>query len=371
MDKPCRILVIDDEEAMRDSCRQVLTRAGYEVDLASNGEKGLEQVRSFAPDLVLLDLKMPGLSGTEVLEQLPAIDPHLITVVITGYATVESAVEAMKQGAYDYLPKPFSPEELRIIVRRGLERRRYMLETERLLREKEMMRKNFVSLVSHELRSPLAAIQQNLIVITSSLAKDIPEQPLQMLERMKARIKGLITLISDWLNLSRIESGEFLTGMEEVDLIEVLNDVTDLLAPLAQEKEVILHNEAPSSFPKLKGTREILTMLLVNLVQNGIKYNRKGGSVTMTVKREAPELALITVGDTGIGIPKDKLPYIFEQFYRAKQKGSEVEGSGLGLSIVHLIVEALQGSIQVESEENKGTTFAVRLSLAPQTNKEE
>ena len=125
---------------MRDSCAQILRKNRFDVETAADGASGLQKIRDLRPDAVIVDLKMPGTSGFEVLESLPGIDPHIIAIVITGYATVDSAVEAMKKGAYDFLPKPFTPEELRMILARALERRRLVLETEALRREKELSR---------------------------------------------------------------------------------------------------------------------------------------------------------------------------------------------------------------------------------------
>ena len=159
------ILVIDDEEAIRDSCSQVLSKDGYATETAENGQIGLRKIREVKPDLVLIDLKMPGMSGMELLEEIGRIDPDIVSIVITGYATIESAVEAMKLNAYDFLPKPFTPDQLRIVIERGLERRRLTAESARLRREKEMMRENFITLVSHQLRSPLASVKQYFGVI--------------------------------------------------------------------------------------------------------------------------------------------------------------------------------------------------------------
>ena len=144
------ILIIDDDDSMLDSCSQVFLKEGYQVATAEDGEMGLVKFKDNHPDLVLVDLKMPGKDGIAVLGELRTIDPECVAIVITGYGTIRSAVEAMKHGAYDFLPKPFTPDELRLIVRRGLEKRRYTQETRNLRREKEMMRNNFISMVSHE-----------------------------------------------------------------------------------------------------------------------------------------------------------------------------------------------------------------------------
>ena len=134
-----QILVIDDEQIMRDGCSRILSKNGWSVLTAENGKKGLEEIQCHPEsiDVILLDLMMPGMSGMEVLDQVRTIDPNLLVIVITGYATVESAVEAMKKGAYDFIPKPFTPDQLRIVVKRALERRSLQKEAEFLRKERE------------------------------------------------------------------------------------------------------------------------------------------------------------------------------------------------------------------------------------------
>jgi DNA-binding NtrC family response regulator len=122
MEKP-RILIIDDEKAICDACSKILTEEQYQVEVSNDGESGLAKIDVFHPDLVFVDLKMPGINGIEVLRRIREMDPTVVSVVITGFASIESAVDSMKVGAFDFLPKPFSPDQLRIIARRALENR--------------------------------------------------------------------------------------------------------------------------------------------------------------------------------------------------------------------------------------------------------
>src|SRR5512136_919887 len=139
MPNHANILVIDDEQIMRDGCQRILSKDGWSVLTAENGKKGLEEIQAQPEsiDVILLDLMMPGMSGMEALDHIRTIDPNLLVVVITGYATVESAVEAMKKGAYDFIPKPFTPDQLRIVVRRALEKRTLQKEADFLRKERE------------------------------------------------------------------------------------------------------------------------------------------------------------------------------------------------------------------------------------------
>ena len=360
------ILVIDDEESMRDSCRQVLTKEGYRVEVAEEGMLGLEKLQALKPDLALVDLKMPGISGMDVLEKIKDIDPTIIAVVITGYATLESAIESMKRGAYDFLPKPFTPDELRIIIKRGLERRKLVLESIALQQEKEKMRKFFITMVSHQLRSPLATVQQNLELILGHMLGKVPEKQEKLLIRMRERINSLLTLINNWLDLSKIENGKLVETFKAVALVPILSETIEYLQPLAEEKKVTLHIYH-HDLPMIKGDRESLKQLFSNLIYNAIKFNREGGKVDIT-DQEKDRYIEVKISDTGIGISYEDLPFIFDEFYRVKSDETrKMTGTGLGLSIARKIAEAHSGSITAESVVGKGSSFIVFLPKIPIT----
>ena len=366
-----RILIIDDEESIRDSCSQVLSKEGYATDKAEDGSVGLNKAKEMKPDLVLVDLKMPGISGMEVLESLKEIDPDIVSIVITGYATIESAVEAMKLGAYDYIPKPFTPNELRIITRRGLERRKLLLETATLRREKKQMEENFISLVTHELRSPLIAVKQYLdLILEEELSGKLTEKQREMLSRASDRIDGLMKLVNDWLQMMGIREDEVAKRFQAFDLMPLLEETMELLRSLADKREVVLQLKPLDTIPQAYGDKVTLKHVFINLITNGINYNRKGGKVAVCLREEAGSLT-VDISDTGIGIPEESLPLIFDQFYRVRGKETrKIIGTGLGLSIAKKIVEAHKGQIKVKSTIGKGSTFTVILPKAPQNRKQ-
>jgi two-component system sensor histidine kinase/response regulator len=358
------VLVIDDEQAMRDSCRQVLTKNGYRIETAEDGDSGLDKVREIQPDLVLVDLKMPGLGGMEVLERISEIDPNIVSVVITAYATIESAVEAMKRHAYDFLTKPFTPDQLRVVVKRGLERRRLAIESARLQREKELMKENFITLVSHQLRSPLASVKQYFGVLREGFAGDVSSKQKEMIEKAGRYIDDLLQLINDWLNMSRIEAGNITNTFETVDLVPVFSDIMELLELLAETRKVALKLDLRDGPSVIEGDLESLREAFSNLISNGINYNREGGTVTVSTREKGDDL-VVEIRDTGIGISRDNLHFIFDEFFRAKSKEArDVRGSGLGLPIAKRIIEAHDGFIKVDSEIGKGSTFSVFLPKA-------
>ncbi|UCG58627.1 MAG: hybrid sensor histidine kinase/response regulator [Phycisphaerales bacterium] len=361
MQEQATVLVIDDERAMRDACCQALSRDGYKTETAEDAETGLQKARQKEPDVVLADLKMPGMGGMELLERIRDIDAHIVSIVITGYATIESAVEAMKRNAYDFLPKPFTPDHLRIVIRRALERRRLSIEREQLQQEKEIMKRNFVTLVSHQLRSPLTSVKQYFGVILGGYAGEVVSKQKQMIEKAGSYVDNLIQIIDDWLEISRIEAGNFAGRFEAIALAPILSDTLRLLKPSAEAKRVTLEMNSRDELPVVEGDPNSLKQAFANLINNGIKYNREGGMVIVSVGEEAHDL-VVEVSDTGVGISEDDIPFIFDEFFRVKSKETRgISGTGLGLPIAQRIIEGHNGFIRVASEVDKGSTFSVFL----------
>ena len=358
------ILVIDDEQEMCDLCYDVLVKEGYRAETAKDGDVGLRKVREVKPDFVLVDLKLPGMSGTKVLEEIRDFDPSIVSVVITGYASIESAVEAVKLGAYDYLPKPFTLDQLLTVTKRGLERRQLMLESTALRQEKKKMQELFISMVSHQLRSPLTAVQGYFDLILGDFVNDVAEQK-KMIKQAGMRVKMLLNLINDWLKMAEVEKDRVEERFEYLNLSSIISETVDLIQPLARNKGVSLQlvgaNSRSPLQPLVRGNKEILQEVFTNLIDNGIKYNKDGGTVTISIKENGSHMS-IEISDTGIGISKADIPFIFDEFFRVKtEKTQRITGTGLGLSIVKRMVETHSGSIKVISEPGKGSTFTVSL----------
>jgi len=358
-----RILIIDDEEVVLDSCTHILKGGAYKIATATNGIIGLNLVKEFQPDLIYVDLKMPGISGIEVIDKIRDTDPTIVVIVITGYATVSSAVEAMKNGAYDFLPKPFTPDEFRLITQRGLDKRKLILETIQLKREKEMLREQFAAIVSHELKAPLGAVQQNLYVLVSELSNLLTEDQKARFGRMQTNISDLINLILTWLRVLSVDISKIRENFKQTSLSTVILKAIEAVTPHATRKDVEII--APKNDPLLfvNGDEGTLVETMVNILGNAIKYSRTGSQVTMKAETSDNNI-VISVADTGIGISKEDLPFIFNDFYTGKD-GQKIEKStGLGLAIARRIIEAHDGSISVESELGKGTTLSICLPIS-------
>lgn len=368
------ILVVDDEFGLREGCRRALERYGYRVEVAATGKEGLAKIEAIPFGVVLLDVMMPDISGIELLNHIRTHDPEVVCIIITGYATVELATNAMKLGAYDFIAKPFSDDLLLLAVQKGLEKRKLQQEASRmhqaeeealrLSREKEMLeeldrvKSGFMRKVAHELRAPVAAIASLLTTILQGYAR--PERVREIEERATNRANELLVLIQDLLDLSRLQDLHYLTTRERVSPEAALRDVLGLHSPEAEEKGLRMVVQAEPCGEVLADPAHI-RQLWTNLISNAIKYTPKGGTVTVRLFNQDGSV-VGEVKDTGIGIAEEDVPRLFEEFFRSDQaKAFAQYGTGLGLSIVKQIVDQYGGQVTVKSELGKGSQFGFRL----------
>jgi two-component system, sensor histidine kinase and response regulator len=372
-----RILVVDDELGLREGCRRALRRFGYEVEVAATGAEGLRLMREGELALVLIDVMMPDISGIELLDAIRRHDPEIICIIITGYATVELAVAAMKQGAYDFLAKPFSDDNLVMVVEKGLERRRLERESRRLqsleqeaqrlsqqmamMEELDRVKSAFMRQVAHELRAPIAAIESFMNAIVDGYGS--PEAQRDMQRRAAQRAGELLELVDDLLNLSRLKQVKLESRKRAVSVQDILHEVLALHGPEAAQKRIDLQVSARECSP-IQADPLHIKQLWTNLISNAVKYTPDGGAVRVQLAEGDGHL-LGSVADTGIGISKEDQQRLFEEFFRTEQaKAFTQRGTGLGLAIVQQIVQAYGGQIEVESEVGRGTRFTFRLPLA-------
>jgi len=375
MDYQANILIVDDEPGIRIGCRRALEPAGYRVDEAGNFKQGQEKLASTIYDLVLLDVMLPDGRGIDLLPDIVAKDSETVTIIITGYATVEMAVNAIKRGAYDFISKPFTSELLLLTVEQGLEKRRLSLEAQRLnqveaeaaelARQKAeaehlgTFKAQFALTVAHELRAPVAGAQSLLRTLTNGLVGAFTEKQSTILKRIESRLDELLALINDLLTLAKSRNLVEETPIEKVPLQPLIQKVLASLEAMATEKGISVDFEDPASEINIYATEDGLTIILTNLISNAIKYSREGGKVEITIKPEG-QFVRVEVRDDGIGIPKDSLKKIGQEFFRASNaQSSGIIGTGLGLSIVQQFLSHFGGEFTIESKEGQGTTVVV------------
>jgi signal transduction histidine kinase len=366
------VLVADDEIGMQAAVERVLSRyrawlpeaqceVGFTVNKASTGEEALASIGSTPPQILLLDYKLPGMSGLEVLQQIPSeLEGRLLTIMITAYASLETAVTATKRGAYDFLAKPFNPEELKSTVAKAAGRLILAERTRQLEEEKREVRFQFISVLMHELKSPLAAVEGYLRIIRGKMAGGDQATYDRMLDRSLERLEGMRKLILDLLDMTRIESGKKSREITEVNVRAAAEAAVDGARPAAEDRgiELAMDDGAPIVVPADGGEIEII---LNNLVSNAVKYNRDGGRVDVRLELADGTLA-IEVEDTGIGMTDEEASTLFNDFVRIKNDQTRnILGSGLGLSIVKKLAMLYDGDVSVESEPGRGSTFRVLL----------
>ncbi|MCD6425002.1 MAG: hybrid sensor histidine kinase/response regulator [Anaerolineales bacterium] len=374
MSKKSRILVIDDEIGICEGVKRALELEGFQVKIALDGRSGLALVKENGFDLVLLDVKMPEISGLDLIGMIHQIDPEIICIMITGYATVEMAVSAIKQGAYDFLTKPFSVDILLLAVNQGLERRILSLEAKRTawvkaemqklaekknrLEELDQAKKQFIRLVTHELQSPVAAVENYLKLI---LGGYVPaEDQKDILEKCVARTQEERKLIADLLELGYLEMVES-SKVSRTSPRKVLEQVIEEFREEIDQKGLDLLVEVGKKIPEIGASPEQIKSVWSNLISNAVKFTPDRGKITVGLQYKKGAL-IGRVQDTGIGIPLEDQKELFQEFFRARNaKETGIPGTGLGLVIVKRVVDGLGGEITVKSKPGSGTTFQFRI----------
>lgn len=371
------ILVVDDEEGMREGTARALSKfvahfddlevdVSYDVDKAPTGEDALEMMERRAPDLLLLDYKLPGISGLDVLGEVNRRGIDAVTIMITAYASLETAITATKQGAFDFLAKPFTPQEVRAAVRKATSQQLLVREARRLAEEKKRVRFELMTVLSHELKAPLNAVESYLQLMKTGVVTAQSATFERTVDRSLARIQGMRKLIFDLIDMTRIEAGQKVRNLEPLDAREVAAAAVETAEPKAAERGIEIHLTPEGKVPFV-GDRTELDIIMGNLVSNAVKYNKDGGRVEVGLERRGDEL-VIEVSDTGIGLAENEIKKLFKDFVRIKNdKTRNIEGSGLGLSTLHKIAKLYDGHIDVKSAPDEGSTFTVTLTKAERT----
>lgn len=363
------VLVVDDEFGIRSGIARILRNftvslpfmdndIHFSITEAATGEEALDIIHSKAPDIILLDNKLPGIQGIEVLQYINTQQLNTLVIMITSYASLELAVEVTNIGAYDFVPKPFTPQELKTTMENVAKHYFLRRMTRKMHKEGKHIRFQFLTLLSHEMKNPLNTVENALKMMHKRQAGGSVADYDKMIDQSLARIKSMRTLIMDMLDLTRIESGDMKRTIRELDLGLVANSSLDTMMPMAIQQDVEVCYDRTTSLP-FRADSEEMEIILNNLLSNAIKYNNPGGKVECILSRIENEI-LIIITDTGVGIAKEDIPKLFQEFSRIKtSKTNDVSGSGLGLRIVKRIVELYNGHIVVESELGKGSTFRV------------
>ncbi|MGH2472472.1 MAG: ATP-binding protein [Candidatus Limnocylindria bacterium] len=404
-----KVLVVDDEESVVVTIKAILQLDGYSVATTTSGVQARAMVRDVEYDLVLTDLRLEDGDGLDVLKAVRERFPETVTIMLTGYASLESAIQALRAGAYDYLVKPSEVEELRATVARGLERRRLgqelrvrVAELERAnreiadlneslqrrideataelkeryeqLKELDRMKSQFLSIASHELKTPITAMSGFLQVAlrrVKRLGDGDAAAPVaeglrgitEQLEVVYRQTGKLARLVDELLDVSRIQTGRIEFRYGDVDLSELANEVATRMQLTTTTHEISVRRDSQNL---VTADRDHLEQVLNNLVTNAIKYSPSGGPITIEVRPDEDGGVRLSVADEGIGIPDRELDAIFGLFYRSPDRAArDAAGMGLGLYISKEIVVRHGGRIWAESGGAKGSVLNVVIPRVP------
>jgi signal transduction histidine kinase len=374
-----KILVVDDEQSVATTIKAILQLDGNEVTAVTTGTEALAQLRQKEFDVVLTDLRLDDLDGIEILRETQKLWPDTVSIMLTGYASLESAVTALRSGAYDYLIKPSDVDELRATIGRALERRRLrqrLVELEQL----DKLKTQFLSMASHELRTPLTAVSGFMQIARRRMsrmagANDIPtpwrdeaQKSDETLEMANRQAKKLARLIDELLDVSRLQQGRVEMRLAEIDLADVVREVAERMRLLSKGHEIEAKIEAAAP---IVADRDRIEQVFENLVGNAIKYSPESGRIDVSLRVNGSN-AIVSVRDQGIGIAPGEVEKIFGLFYRSPDpRADHVGGLGLGLYISREIVSRHHGKLWAERNADAGTTFHVTLPLAQVRSREE
>lgn len=356
-------LIVDDDAAARKTFGNILKAKGYGVDEAASGKEAISKARANFFNIVFIDIRLPDMSGLEVLKAMNEANEDTVAIMVTAYASMDSSIEAINKGAYSYIMKPIDMDQIMLVIDKALEKQHLSMENKRLLRElkelneklKEMDNRKsaFVANVSHEFKSPLSVIKESMALVIDGVLGEIGPKQKEILESGKKHIERLIRLVMDLLDLSKIEAGKMEIRRERVGIAALTREVLKTYEKEVFNKKLTLKEEIPHDIGIIWGDRDRLTEVIVNILNNAIKYTKTGG---ITVKLTGTDDDVrFEIADTGLGIAEENLVKIFDKFERVTAE--KQEGTGLGLPIAKDIVELHRGKIWVESELGKGSKF--------------
>ena len=354
MDKQINILIIDDDPGACETLSDIMEDEGYKVLTIERGLQGVEQIKTRFFNVVLLDIILPDVSGIEVLKAIKKINAEVCVIIITGYARLENAVEALNNGADAYINKPINIEEVKLVIKREVERQTLFWEKKRL--EHQLLQSEklagigiLASGIAHEINNPLCGIRGMAETILEEENMETIKEYTNIIIKYSDMAAEIVRGLIGYVRTS--EANDF----ESVNINEKLNDVIKIFKHSTKFEDVEIITDY-QTIPLIRANSGEIQQVFVNLINNAVQaMNRKGRLVFSTMT--SGDYVEIKVMDNGPGIPKGHINKIFDPFFTTKEVG---KGKGLGLNIVHRIVTKYYGSIEVESEEGKGTTFTVR-----------
>lgn len=352
------ILIVDDEMGPRESLKMILNPY-YNVLTADRGAQAVELLKQHSIDLVTLDLKMPGFTGIHVLEKVKQHDPDIEAIIITGYGSLDTAIEGLRLGAFDYISKPFDVNHILALVRRGLERRNAKSQ----LRQ---VKTDFLSNISHELRTPLSVVVGFVYLLLNQVIGKLSDEQQKVLETVYRNSEELLELIDNVLWMTSLNAGEANATMERFDAREVVNETMKRYEKSIRDKGLKLEVKLPDNDMSLVSDRGKIERVFQNVFNNAVKFTSEGEIVVKAQSSPQRDSIEIEVSDTGIGIEQSKIESIFEPFHQADNSMQRsYSGLGIGLTVARRMAELIGGKLAVTSKPGVGTRVNMTFPSRP------
>jgi len=387
-----RVLIVDDEEGMRDFLAFVLKTEGYQPLTAAGGREALELLQRNNIDAILADLKMPGMDGLELLRRIREYDQNAVVIIMTAYASLQTALEAMKYGAYDYLLKPFdNVDTVMNAVARAVERRKLSRRNTRLLADLERANEQLTRMYESaqqqavnlqqaydelkkqtELRSrqmsrlldalldSLAQIKERLALLTSESQGPLSDEQREALLRTEQQADEIVRVVDDMLYLQQAEAHQAQFNPRPLSLATLVTQVCQRLQSKADERAITWDCSFPAALPPVLADEVHLRRAITHLLDNALKFSPPSGVISVSLQWEGNQMRL-NVRDQGRGIPEEKLEHVFDYLHHLDSARRQEAGWGLGLAVVKRVVDAHGGAIEINSGEGKGTTVTLIL----------
>lgn len=356
-----KILLVDDEKTTREILTRALAARGFDMQSASNGHEALEKIQNGHFDMLITDLVMPNMTGTDLIGKAREILPDLVPIIITAHGTLESAVKALQQGAYDYIMKPFEAEYIIPVIERGLERSRLrqknveLTEITKKLQEVEQMKSDLLDTITHEFSTPISIIKAYVDMFLDGHFDASNPRHIDGLRSIRSAVIRLERLVMNLLTLSmkRLELKKEKILIQDI----ISNALSQLNEDIAKKNINVVLNVEPD-LPTLDADPSKLSIAVLNLLDNAVKFNKSNGIIRISVSHLKSQSVGVAISDTGIGIPEEKVQEIYSPFTQVDMSSTrEHQGTGLGLAVAKSIIEAHGGRITLKSKLGKGSTF--------------
>lgn len=366
-----RILIVEDNEDLVHMLEYNLTKRGYHIMTALNGPVACRLIEEEKPDLILLDIMLPGMDGWQICEIIRNHEQESISeipiIMLTALGSPTEKMKGIEMGADDYIPKPFSVKEVLLKVDRLIERemKKRHLDTEvRKLEAMEAQRTDFQNMLFHELKNQLVIIGGYSRRITEKRFLT-PEKQRHCAGVIKECSHSLNSLTEEVLLLSRLEAGEYPLPAKDVSLEETVRQIISIFSRQAVEKGIRIHFERTGNIPIMSLNRTAVQLAISNLIENAVKYSPERSDIIVRLGSKRGLGVIVEVEDAGPGIPEKERERIFDRFYRGENVKNKTKGTGLGLYISKTLVESMGGAIGLESNNSNGACFSVVFYLGP------